>query len=114
MASCWAWNRLQLAVIREGAPAGRRGSGDSEGVDQIMREGLARRWRHLGPLASVAVSGIDTWNEIGRNVLAELSTAQQLDHLRELVPRLDDPAATVARRDEGLIADLGSAAGEHS
>jgi 3-hydroxyacyl-CoA dehydrogenase len=110
----FAWNRLQLAVIREGARLVEEGVVTSEGVDQIMREGLARRWRHLGPLAAVAVGGVDTWNEIGRNVLADLSTAQQLDDLGELVPRLDDPAATVARRDEGLIADLVATTGERS
>lgn len=110
----FAWNRIQLAVIREGVRLVEEGVVTSEGVDQIMREGLARRWRHLGPLASVAVGGVDTWNEIGRNVLADLSTARELTDLRGVVPQLDDPAAVVARRDEGLIADLGPVAGESS
>jgi 3-hydroxyacyl-CoA dehydrogenase len=110
----FAWNRLQLAVLREGARLVEEGVVTSEGVDQIMREGLARRWRHVGPLAAVALGGVDTWNEIARNVLPDLSTAQELDDLRGVLPRLDDPAAVVARRDEGLIADLDTALRERS
>jgi 3-hydroxybutyryl-CoA dehydrogenase len=102
----FAWNRLQLALIRECVELVRAGIATSEEVDLVVRDGLARRWRRVGPLTTVALGGFDTWNAIGRNLLADLSTASELPDLRGFAPAIDDPAALVRRRDEGLIADL--------
>lgn len=102
----FVWNRLQLAILRECVELVRAGVISGEEADLVVREGLARRWRHVGPLETVALGGFDTWNAVGRNVLPDLSTATALPDLSRLVPPLADPAAAAQRRDEGLIADL--------
>ncbi|MFM9106704.1 MAG: 3-hydroxyacyl-CoA dehydrogenase family protein, partial [Chloroflexota bacterium] len=45
----FVWNRMQLALLREAVWLVENGVASPETVDQIVREGLARRWRYTGP-----------------------------------------------------------------
>ena len=56
----FVWNRLQIAVMREALWLVETGVVTSEQVDTVVREGLARRWRHVGPFEAAALGGADT------------------------------------------------------
>lgn len=102
----FVWNRLQFALVRECAWLVENGVTTAEDVDAVMREGLARRWRRVGPLRSIALGGIDTWNSSGRNIVPELSTTRELPDLAGVAITDGDLAADAATRDEGLARDL--------
>jgi len=44
-------------------------------VDTIVREGLARRRRQVGPFEAAALGGVHTWLSVGANLLPQLSAA---------------------------------------
>ena len=71
-----------------------------------MREGLARRWRQVGPLRAIALGGVDTWNSAGRNVVPELSTEARLPDLDAIAITEGDLAADTAGRDAALARQL--------
>jgi 3-hydroxybutyryl-CoA dehydrogenase len=104
--SGFVWNRLQFALVRECVWLVENGVATTEDVDTVMREGLARRWRRVGPLRSIALGGADTWNRAGRNIVPELSNASQLPDLSKVAITSGDLAATEAARDAGLAGDL--------
>ena len=103
----FVWNRLQLALLREAVWVVEHGVATPDAVDEIVREGLARRWRRTGPFETAALGGADTFERIARHLWPELSSATSLDNLRQWLP--DDAAELAAirrRRDEGLVAEL--------
>ena len=100
------WNRLQFSLVRECAWLVEHGVASPEDVDTVMREGLARRWRHVGPLRSIALGGIDTWNRAGRNIVPELSTVSELTDLGEIAITGGDLAGDAAERDLALAQEL--------
>jgi 3-hydroxybutyryl-CoA dehydrogenase len=102
----FVWNRLQFALVRECAWLVENGVAGAEDVDTVMREGLARRWRRVGPLRSIALGGIETWTRSGRNIVPELSTASELPDLARLAIVDGDLDATVAERDAALAKEL--------
>lgn len=102
----FVWNRLQFALVRECAWLVERGVATREDVDAVVREGLARRWRHIGPLRSIALGGVETWNRAGRNIVPELSTAPQLGDLGEVAIGGGDPDGDAGRRDAALAREL--------
>jgi 3-hydroxybutyryl-CoA dehydrogenase len=102
----FVWNRLQFALLRECAWLVGNGVATAEDVDTVMREGLARRWRRVGPLRAIALGGIDTWNRSGRNILPEISTATELPDLSGVAITDGDLASDAARRDEALAREL--------
>src|SRR5947208_7021755 len=71
----FVWNRLQFALLRECVWLVDQGVASMEDVDRVVRDGLARRWRRVGPFASIRLGGADTWNRAGRNPVPESSTA---------------------------------------
>ena len=101
----FVWNRLQLALVREALWLVEEGVASPETVDTVVREGLARRWRHVGPFAVAALGGVETWLKVGENLLPELSTAADLAGLDRHVPQ-HDPEAAAALRDEALAGEL--------
>lgn len=105
------WNRLQFALVRELAWLVENGVAAPEDLDVVVREGLARRWRRVGPLRAITLGGVDTWNRSGRNIVPELSTASSLPDLTTIAITGGDAEADIRDRDRALAADLAEPAG---
>jgi 3-hydroxybutyryl-CoA dehydrogenase len=103
----FAWNRLQFALLREAVHLVESGVVTAAEVDLIMRLGLGRRWRAVGPLTSVVLGGVDTFVAAAPRILESLSDSDRLDGLRAISEQMDfDQAATVRTRDRLLAEDL--------
>lgn len=101
------WNRLQLAVLRECLWLVDQGIATPETIDEVMRDGLARRWRLTGPFETVGLGGAGTFDAIAENLFPLLSDATAGTGFARHVP--SDPAALAAlreRRDSALASDL--------
>jgi 3-hydroxybutyryl-CoA dehydrogenase len=101
------WNRLQLAVLRESLWLVEHGIATPETIDEVMRDGLARRWRLTGPFETVGLGGAATFDAIAANLFPVLSDAKAAGGFAPHVP--SDPellAALRERRDRALAADL--------
>jgi 3-hydroxybutyryl-CoA dehydrogenase len=103
----FAWNRLQFALLREAVWLVENGVASPDTVDEIVRDGLARRWRFTGPFQTAALGGPATFERIANNLWPELSSATSLQDLRRW---LDEDTATTTnlreRRDDGLVNEL--------
>ncbi len=103
----FVWNRLQLALLREAVWIVEQGVASPDVVDEIVRDGLARRWRYTGPFQTAALGGATTFERIAGNLWPILSQASGVENLRQW---LDETPATTQplreRRDTGLAADL--------
>ena len=103
----FAWNRLQLAMLREAVWLVENGVASPQVVDEIVRDGLARRWRYTGPFQTAALGGAATFERIAANLWPVLSDASELHHLRQWLDETAETTRTVRdRRDDGLAADL--------
>ncbi len=100
------WNRLQFALVRECVWLVENGVATAEDVDLVMREGLARRWRRVGPMRAIALGGVDTWNRAVRNVVPELSAATGLPDLHDIAILDGDLEADARTRDAALAREL--------
>jgi len=101
------WNRLQFALLREAVWLVENGVATAETVDLVVREGLARRWRHTGPFEAVTLGGTGTWSRVGANLLGELSTATEIEpSLERAVARLRRIDEAKAARDRELASEL--------
>lgn len=103
----FVWNRLQLAVMREALWLADNGVVSPSDLDTIVRDGLGRRWRLVGPFETAALGGADTCRRIGENLLPELSDAHDLAGLERWL-LIDQSTLTDVRRlrDESLAAEL--------
>lgn len=81
----FVWNRLQLALLREALWIVQNGVASPAVVDEIVRYGLARRWRLTGPFETVALGGVHTFSAVAANLFPHLSTASAADGLDALV-----------------------------
>jgi 3-hydroxybutyryl-CoA dehydrogenase len=109
----FAWNRLQLALLREAVWLVENGVASPATVDEIVRDGLARRWRYTGPFQTAALGGAATFERVANLLWPALSQATSLQDLRQWLD--ESPEATGPlreRRDRGLAADM-RADGEH-
>lgn len=103
----FVWNRLQLALLREAAWLVEQGVASAVTVDEVVRDGLARRWRYAGPFQTVALGGAETFERIAANLFPVLSDADRLPDLgRWLEGAAGEREALRARRDRGLVDDL--------
>jgi 3-hydroxybutyryl-CoA dehydrogenase len=102
----FVWNRLQFALVRECAWLVEQGVASAEDVDTVMREGLARRWRRVGPLRAVALGGIDTWNRAGRGIVPDLSNVRELPDLATVAITDGNLSDDAAARDAALAREL--------
>jgi 3-hydroxybutyryl-CoA dehydrogenase len=103
------WNRLQLAVLRECLWLVENGVASPETIDEVMRDGLARRWRLTGPFETVGLGGANTFDAIAENLFPLLSDAKAVSGFAGHVP--SDPALLSAlreRRDGALAQELRS------
>jgi 3-hydroxybutyryl-CoA dehydrogenase len=102
------WNRLQLAVLREALWLVEQGVAAPETIDEVMRDGLARRWRLTGPFETVGLGGAATFDAIAANLFPVLSNAASGGGgFGPCVPT--DPTLLGAlreRRDRALAAEL--------
>lgn len=101
------WNRLQLAVLRECLWLVEHGVATPEAIDEVMRDGLARRWRLTGPFETVGLGGAATFDAIAANLFPVLSDAKSASGFAPHVPTDRDALAALReRRDDRLAADL--------
>jgi 3-hydroxybutyryl-CoA dehydrogenase len=101
------WNRLQAAVLRESLWLVEQGVASPETVDRIVRSGLARRYRYIGPFETVALGGLDAWTRVAGNLFPQLSSAARAEDLGRWLTLGDDELDAVrARRDGGLVDEL--------
>jgi 3-hydroxybutyryl-CoA dehydrogenase len=101
------WNRLQLAVLRECEWLVEQGVATPAAIDEVMRDGLARRWRLTGPFETVGLGGATTFDAIAANLYPVLSSATAGHGFDAHVPH--DPAMLAKlreRRDAALAAEL--------
>ena len=103
----FVWNRLQLALLREAVWLVENGVASPGVVDEIVRDGLARRWRYTGPFETAALGGPDTFTRVANNLWPVLSNAAQVEDLGQWL--IDDAGILgeiKAMRDESLLRDL--------
>lgn len=103
----FVWNRLQLALLREAVWIVENGVADPDVVDEIVRDGLARRWRLTGPFETVALGGPETFTRVAAQLFPVLSSAQELRDVQQWLKWPPEVLAeTRRRRDAGLIEAL--------
>jgi 3-hydroxybutyryl-CoA dehydrogenase len=99
------WNRLQTALVRESVWLVEQGAASPETVDEVIRHGLARRYRHVGLFQAIALGGVETWNRAAANLLPTLSDTRTLADLGRFA-RDADLAEVATRRDRALAEEL--------
>lgn len=103
----FVWNRLQLALLREAIWIVENGVAAPEVVDEIVQDGLARRWRYTGPFATAALGGPATFTKVAANLWPVLSTATELHDLAQWLRQSPEELTGIKeKRDAGLLADL--------
>ncbi|HEY1451049.1 MAG TPA: 3-hydroxyacyl-CoA dehydrogenase family protein [Solirubrobacteraceae bacterium] len=101
------WNRLQLAVLRECLWLVEHGVATPQTIDEVMRDGLARRWRLTGPFETVGLGGAQTFDAIAENLFPVLSAAESGSGFASHVPSDPEQLSELReRRDEALAAEL--------
>ena len=105
----FVWNRLQFALLREAVWIVENGVASPGVVDEIVRDGLARRWRYTGPFETAALGGPDTFTRVANNLWPVLSNAAQVEDLgRWLIDDAGILGEIKATRDDGMLRDLES------
>jgi 3-hydroxybutyryl-CoA dehydrogenase len=103
----FVWNRLQLALLREAVWIVEQGVASPDTVDEIVRDGLARRWRYTGPFQTAALGGASTFERVAANLWPVLSRADALSDLRRWLDESPETTGPLKeRRDRGLAAEL--------
>ena len=103
----FAWNRLQLALLREAVWLVENGVASPATVDEIVRDGLARRWRYTGPFQTAALGGATTFERVANLLWPALSCATSLNDLRRWLDESPETTGPLReRRDSGLAADM--------
>jgi 3-hydroxybutyryl-CoA dehydrogenase len=103
----FAWNRLQLALLREAVWLVENGVASPQTVDEIVRDGLARRWRYTGPFQTASLGGASTFERVANLLWPALSQATSLQDLRQWLDESPETTGPVReRRDRGLAADM--------
>ncbi|HET8521809.1 MAG TPA: 3-hydroxyacyl-CoA dehydrogenase family protein, partial [Thermomicrobiales bacterium] len=103
----FVWNRLQFALLREAVWIAEQGVATPTVIDEIVRDGLARRWRLTGPFQTAALGGAETFTLISNLLFPELSTATSVELLqRWLAYAPDELTAAKNRRDAELLEEL--------
>lgn len=98
------WNRLQLAVLRESLWLVEQGVATPETIDEVMRDGLARRWRLTGPFETVGLGGATTFDAIAANLFPVLSDAKSSSGFASHVPSDPDLLAALRERRDRMLA----------
>lgn len=101
----FVWNRLQLALVREALWIVEHGVASPEAVDEIVRDGLARRWRLTGPFETAALGGVETFVKVAANLWPRLSDAVTGEGLYRYTPATGLEGVR-ERRDAALAREL--------
>jgi 3-hydroxybutyryl-CoA dehydrogenase len=103
----FVWNRLQFALLREAAWIVEEGVATRQVVDEIVRDGLARRWRYTGPFETMALGGAETFRRVAENLFPVLSCERSISDSSQFID-FDSADLELKRkqRDEGLRRDL--------
>jgi 3-hydroxybutyryl-CoA dehydrogenase len=97
------WNRLQAAVLRECLWLVEEGAASPETLDEVMRDGLARRWRLTGPFETVGLGGAPVFDAIADNLFPSLSDTRSGTGFAPHVPADPERLERLRRaRDEEL------------
>src|SRR5919106_3046194 len=103
----FAWNRLQLALLREAVWLVENGVASPATVDEIVRDGLARRWRYTGPFQTGGPGGAHTFSRVAAFLWPALSTATSLENLCQWLDESPETTGPLReRRDRGLAAEM--------
>ncbi len=98
-------DRLRLTLLRECVSLVARGVATPEQVDEIVREGVARGWRHGGPFADAALQDAGAIEAAATTVFPTLSAEQGTEGLA-VTSGSDDPQLARERRDGALAEEL--------
>lgn len=101
----FVWNRLQLALLREALWIVENDVAAPETVDDIVRRGLARRWRMTGPFETVGLGGVNTFQKVAENLFPELSDANDAAGLSAFVDPGNPELSAVRERRDAELAD---------
>jgi 3-hydroxybutyryl-CoA dehydrogenase len=103
----FVWNRLQFALLREAAWIVEEGVATRQVVDEIVRDGLARRWRFTGPFETMALGGAETFKRVAENLFPVLSCERYLSDSSQFID-FDSADLEIKRkrRDDGLRREL--------
>ena len=103
----FAWNRLQLALLREAVWLAENGVASPSAIDEIVRDGLARRWRYTGPFQTAALGGAATFERVASLLWPELSQARSMHDLQRWLDEAPETTGPLReRRNRGLAADM--------
>ena len=103
----FVWNRLQMDLLREAVWIVEQGVATPEVVDEVVRDGLARRWRYTGPFTTAALGGPQTFSRVANNLWPRLSAAHQAHDLGKWLNDDREELTQIRQmRDEGLIDEL--------
>jgi 3-hydroxybutyryl-CoA dehydrogenase len=104
------FNRLQFALMREALWLADNGVAAPAVIDEVVRSGLARRWRLTGPFETASLGGLGTFQSCAANLFPTLSAAREPGLLGRWVTSVDDgqhdEALRVSRRDQALAKEL--------
>jgi 3-hydroxyacyl-CoA dehydrogenase len=98
-------NRLQLALLREAVELVDGGVVSAADLDQLIREGLGRRWSAVGPFGTVALGGPATFRRVAEQLYPVLSCRQEPSAGLDRLELDEEGVATLrAARDRALEA----------
>jgi 3-hydroxyacyl-CoA dehydrogenase len=96
-----------MALLREALWLVENDVADPRTVDQVVRSGLARRYRYTGPFETVALGGVEAWSRSAANIFPELSTKAAPAELERWLTRpARELEAAREARDRGLASEL--------
>jgi 3-hydroxybutyryl-CoA dehydrogenase len=102
----FAWNRLLFALLREALWLVRNGVATPEDVDEMIRTGMARRLRLLGPFETIALAGPATYERVAANLFPILAADDHAGDLGRFARTEEDAARLRSARDSGLADEL--------
>jgi 3-hydroxybutyryl-CoA dehydrogenase len=104
------FNRLQFALMREALWLADNGVAAPAVIDEVVRSGLARRWRLTGPFETARLGGLGTFQSCAANLFPTLSTARDPGRLGRWVTcdadSENDGALRLLQRDQALAREL--------
>ena len=103
----FVWNRLQFALLREALWLVEEHVATAEAIDEVVRDGLARRWRYTGPFQTASLGGVETFERIANTLFPNLASTHSALGLKRHGALEENQLVELRKlRDEGLARDL--------